>query len=167
MWRQQMQRLAPGRLEDWLRLALTGLALAWLTACSRDPGTGPLPITWDREPCERCRMVISDRLHAAEVRGGPKHQLYKFDDLGCALIWLQEQPWKDEPSTEIWVTDRQDGHWLDARKARYVVGDVTPMAYGLGAQTATAAGTLDLAAAWTQVQAAEQQHDASHHHPAE
>jgi copper chaperone NosL len=108
-----------------------------LTACSGDPGSGPLDVKWDRFACERCRMVLSDRQHAAQVRVAQaegRSRVLFFDDIGCAVVWLEDKPLRDNPNTEIWVTDWRTGHWIDARKAWYVPGQVTPMEYGLGAQ---------------------------------
>jgi len=122
-----------------------------LAACSGDPGTGPVEVKWDRDTCARCNMVLSDRQHAAEVRyvpgDGAHSQVKKFDDLGCALLWLDQQPWREQPGVEIWVTDYRDGRWLDARGAYYVTGRLTPMQYGLGAQAEPMSGTLDFAQA--------------------
>ena len=107
-----------------------------LLGCS-EPTSGPVEVKWDRDSCERCRMVLSDRNHSAQVRGGPengKSRVYKFDDFGGAVLWLADKPWKDDAKTEIWVNDHRDGRWIDARKAWYVSGQVTPMEFGLGAQ---------------------------------
>lgn len=127
-------------------LVLLGVAFL-LSACSGEPDTGPAEVKWDRTTCERCRMVVSDRKHAAQVRYLPENRkrsrVMHFDDIGCAVIWLQDKPWKDAPSTEIWVTDRHSGEWLDARSATYIKGDLTPMEYGLGAQAESAEGGLD------------------------
>jgi copper chaperone NosL len=112
--------------------------LLTLAGCSGDPGTGAKEVKWDRDACERCRMVLSDRKHSAQVRyfpeGKKRSQVLMFDDFGCAVLWLEDKPWRDDPGTEIWVTDRKSGQWIDARKAVYIKGDLTPMEYGLGAQ---------------------------------
>jgi len=126
----------------------------FVASCTGDPGTGPVEVKWDRDTCERCRMVLSDRFHSAQVRGGPageKTKVYKFDDIGCAVIWLEDKAWKDEQRTEIWVTDHQSGEWLDARKAFYVTDQLTPMEYGLGAQKESGDGTLSYAQAKTHI----------------
>ncbi|GAO37162.1 hypothetical protein SCT_2580 [Sulfuricella sp. T08] len=115
------------------RIFLLGAAVLFLAACSRQPETGPVEIKWDRDTCKRCSMAVSDRHYAAQVRGGPKKQVFKFDDIGCAVHWLKDQPWVNDPATEIWVTDFRSGKWLDARTANYVTGKTTPMAYGYGA----------------------------------
>lgn len=143
-----------GNTWAWFVLAC---AVLFLAACSRDPGTGPVEVKWDRDVCERCRMVVSDRVFAAEVRGGPKQRMYMFDDIGCAVMWLEEQPWKDDPATEIWVTDFRTGEWLDARKAHYVSVKPTPMDYGVGAVAEPAPGSFDFEAARAKIFAKEEE----------
>ena len=108
----------------------------FLFSCDKNE-TGPVEVKWDRDACERCRMVLSDRMHSAQIRGGPKDRkakVYKFDDIGGAILWLQDKSWKDNMSTEIWVNDHRNGHWLDARKVWFIKGQITPMEFGLGAQ---------------------------------
>ncbi len=138
------------KLFSVLYLLLSLSVLSQLSACSGKPDTGPGKVRWDREICTRCAMALSDRHYAAQVRGGPvgqKSKLYKFDDIGCAVIWLDEQKWKDNPAVEIWVNDYRNGKWLDARKAWYVTGKTTPMDYALGAQPEKTEGALDFAQA--------------------
>jgi nitrous oxide reductase accessory protein NosL len=127
--------------------ALTPLA-ALLAAC----GHGNLPegmveIKWDRDTCTRCRMVLSDRRFAAQLRGGPQDASFKFDDIGCAAIWLAAQPWGRDPATRIWVADvasRGDSvRWLDARRAQYVGGKSSPMGYDFGAVALAQPGSVD------------------------
>jgi nitrous oxide reductase accessory protein NosL len=142
------------------RIGACVLALS-VTACG-DPGTGPVDVKWDRVTCERCRMVLSDRHHAAQIRlrepdGGSR--THPFDDLGCALIWLQDKPAGDDPTTEIWVNDWRTGDWIDARTAFYVLGQVTPMEYGLGAQPDPAPGTLTFEQARARILEREHHHD--------
>lgn len=129
---------------------LLSLLLGTLAACSNDPGNGPLEPKWDRFACERCRMVLSDRKHGAQIRvpqAENRSKVLFFDDIGCAVVWLEDKPLRDDPRTEIWVSDWREGSWIDARTAWYVRGQVTPMEYGLGAQVAPASETLDWAAA--------------------
>jgi copper chaperone NosL len=125
-------------------------AIALLLAACGDPGTRPAEVRWDRATCERCRMVLSDRYHAAQVRERTPDghsTVYRFDDLGCAVIWLADRPHRDDPTTEIWVNDRRTGAWIDARTAAYVPNEVTPMGYGLGAQPQAGPETLSFAQA--------------------
>ncbi|MBS1173075.1 MAG: hypothetical protein H6R12_1905 [Proteobacteria bacterium] len=104
---------------------------------------GMVEIKWDRDTCVRCSMAISDRRFAAQVKGGPKQQNFKFDDIGCVMFWLASQSWGGDPSTRIWVVDASDQSWLDARTASYVGGKTSPMGYNFGAVRNKAAGTLD------------------------
>ena len=82
---------------------MAGFALLTLSACIGGEKSGPEDIHWDRDVCELCKMLISDPKFAAEVRGGEKRKLYKFDDIGCAVNWLNDQPWAGDAETEIWV----------------------------------------------------------------
>jgi copper chaperone NosL len=116
--------------------------LLLLAACSRAPQTGPVEIKFDRDTCKHCSMAISDRHFAVEVRGGPKNELFKFDDYGCAMTWLKQQPWANDPATLIWVADFHDGKWLNARTAHYIGGKTTPMAYGYGATLEPQSGSI-------------------------
>lgn len=141
------------------RLELSLLLLpVVLFGCASEPETGPGEVRWDKEACTRCLMSVSDHNYSAQVRGGPagsRTRLHYFDDLGCAVLWLEQQPWRDDPRTEIWVTDQNDGRWLDARSAAYETGRITPMDYGLGAVPGAGGGTLDFDQAVAQVHARE------------
>ena len=132
-----------------------------LVACAGDPGTGPVEVKWDRTACDRCRMVLSDRHHAAQVRvfpEGRRSQVHDFDDIGCAVLWLEGPgaAWAGQPQTEIWVKDFRDQRWIDARTATYRVGQLTPMEYGLGAQAEAAPDGLDFAAAARHIHSVEE-----------
>ena len=130
----------------FFNLALIISMFLLLTACGEEKTTGPDKVRWDREICARCAMAVSDRNYSAQVRGGradKKAKVYKFDDLGCAVIWLDKQNWKDDVRTEIWVNDHRDGKWINAKTAWYVKMNNTPMDYGLGAQTEKVDGAIN------------------------
>lgn len=90
-------------------------------------------VHWDRDMCERCKMVTSDRHHSVQAINPKTGKSYMFDDIGCLLLWLQEEQieWKDQ--AKIWITDVRTGKWIDARVAYYDTNNVTPMAYGFAA----------------------------------
>ncbi|MDM8557905.1 nitrous oxide reductase accessory protein NosL [Candidatus Parabeggiatoa sp. HSG14] len=133
---------------------LTSLIL--FSAC--DDG-GIVNIKWDRDSCERCRMVISDPHFAAQLRGGPKNKAYLFDDIGCAVHWLKKQPWGEDENVKIWVKDYRDTEkWLDARKAYYVSQQITPMDFGFGATKKPVKGSIDFETAKTQIMAKTHRH---------
>ncbi len=120
----------------------TLLVLSMLAGCD-DSGTGPGKVHYDRDACEYCRMIISDPRFAAQVRGGPRGRLYRFDDVGDAVLFLNEKKWQDDPKMQIWVADMNSkGKWLEARKAVYVAGQRTPMDFGFGALPAGSAGAV-------------------------
>jgi len=108
----------------WLLLVLSGCK-------GGNPEQLPVDFVWDQVACETCRMALSDRRYSAQVidhRGRP----YYFDDIGCAILWLEKQPWKERART--WVNDAQSGEWIDAREANWIYGDPkTPMGYGFAA----------------------------------
>jgi copper chaperone NosL len=96
-------------------MRLAALLIGLTLGCTRGDADGPASITWDRDVCKSCSMVISDRHFAAQVRGGPKNAVAKFDDVGCAMKWLDQQPWADDPATTVWVARASDGAWIDVR----------------------------------------------------
>jgi len=133
-----------------LRIFLGVAALATLLpACSRRSESGPEAVAYDRDACERCRMLISDPRFAAEVRLPGEGRVHKFDDLGDALAWLAERPPRVTPpgrkdaGTEIWVRDADQDRWLDATRASYSRGAKTPMNFGFAAHEKPAPGRLD------------------------
>jgi len=150
------------RLQSFLMPALIIIALSILSACDKEADSGPADVRWDREVCERCLMAVGDRRFAAQVRGGAsdeQQKLYKFDDLGCAVIWLDQQSWRDNPEVEIWVNDFNTEQWIDARSAAYVPDQLSPMNYGLGAQLQSNAGSLSFEQAREHIYKIEEQYN--------
>ena len=121
--------------------ALTPIASLLLVACGEDKDlpNGMAVIKWDRDVCTRCKMVISDRRFASQIRGGPKDTVFKFDDIGCAATWLAEKgkefPWMADAGTRVWVSEFVSAgkNWLDATAAHYVFGKTSPMGYNYAA----------------------------------
>jgi nitrous oxide reductase accessory protein NosL len=134
-------------------MALTPLAAA-LAACGKKGSwaEGMAEIKWDRDTCARCSMAISDRRFAAEIVGGPKPTVFKFDDIGCVSFFLRDKlaelPWLAESTTKLWVADvTNQGEalkWLDARSAQYI-SKGSPMAYNYGAVSHPQAMSVDFA----------------------
>lgn len=101
--------------------------------CNRDKKNGPVDIDWHHEHCDRCRMIIWNKRFATEIRA-PSGQLWKFDDIGCAMFWLEKQSFSEfSKGAEIWVKSYGSEDWLDARSAFYVYGVKSPMRYKYGA----------------------------------
>ena len=105
----------------------------FVSGCDNKVDLSPKKIHWDRDMCERCKMVLSDRKFSAQVINPDNGKNYVFDDIGCVILWFKENSiaWKEH--AVIWVNDAKTGEWIDARKAFYDVANITPMAYGFGA----------------------------------
>lgn len=101
----------------------------------------PVDFVWDRVACEECKMAVSDPHYSAQVID-PGGRAYFFDDIGCAVLWLRRQPWKD--GARVWVNDVNTTEWIDAEKANWIYGDPkTPMGYGFAATLAPVDDRLD------------------------
>jgi nitrous oxide reductase accessory protein NosL len=101
----------------------------------------PVDFVWDRVACEECKMALSDRHYTAQVID-PTGRAYFFDDIGCAILWLRRQPWKDKART--WVNDVKTTEWIEAKKANWIYGDPqTPMGYGVAATLSPVENALD------------------------
>ena len=113
--------------------SLLGILLFLLFGCSDRKVGDVQKIHWDRDMCERCKMAVSDRHFAFEIIDPKSDKAYTFDDIGCGLLWLEEEkiPWRDRAI--MWVTDAKTGKWIDAKKAFYTDDSITPMAYGFAA----------------------------------
>ena len=97
-------------------LALSGgLLLAPLAGCGKQGHwpEGMAEIKWDRDTCARCNMVISDPRFAAEMRGGEKGAVFKFDDIGCLVFWL-----RDKAAQFPWMADAAHAH-VGGRRGRH------------------------------------------------
>jgi len=150
-----------------MRVLLSFLCLVLICGCSPEDNTGPVAVRWDREVCQRCSMGIGDDRFAAQIRGGAQHKVFKFDDIGCAVIWLEQQAWKDAAATEIWVSDYHDKRWIDARQASYVRVLHSPMGYRLGAVAGNVKEALSFTEAIAHIEAMENtghQHGQLHQH---
>ncbi len=84
-------------------------------------------LTLNSDGCDFCRMTISDGKSAAELIT-QKGRVYKFDDIGCMLRYIQEQ--KNTDVRTSYVSDYSGSNELiDVKAAWYVRHDEfkTPM----------------------------------------
>jgi len=109
------------------------LVVISFSGCEKKDPTAMHDVHWDRDMCERCRMVISDRHHAIQVINVQRGKSYMFDDIGCAILWFDDEKIEWADKAKIWMTDMTTGKWIDARKAFYDTNNITPMAYGFAA----------------------------------
>ncbi len=105
------------------------------SGCQKKADNTPAEMHWDRDMCVRCAMAISERKYAVQIVDPSTYKHYKFDDIGCAVLWLNEEqiPWKKQAI--IWIIDAKTGKWIDARSAIYADDSITPMAFGFAAYT--------------------------------
>lgn len=103
------------------------------SGCEKKSTTAVAEVHWDRDMCTRCVMVVSDRVNTVQVRHPDTGKTYMFDDLGCTVLWFEEEniEWKDK--AVIWINDNKTGKWINARTAFYDSGNITPMDYGFAA----------------------------------
>ncbi len=109
------------------------VVLFLFTGCDKEVKKGLHEVHWDRDMCERCKMVVSDRNHAAQVIDPKNGRSYMFDDLGCVVLWFQDNDIQWEKEAIIYITDINTGKFIDAKKAWYDTTSRTPMDYGFGA----------------------------------
>jgi copper chaperone NosL len=105
-------------------------------ACKNKPEQGPVEIHYGEDVCERCKMIISEKEFATQyVLGGGEAK--KFDDVGCMIEYLRENPEDREDILGAYVRDYDSAEWIDARKAYYFQGgDIkSPMGFGIAAFT--------------------------------
>lgn len=101
--------------------------------CNKTINTEPKKVIYDRDLCERCKMQLVDRYHTAQIVNPENGQSYLFDDLGCAVLWLDETTpsWKEKAL--IYITDGKNGNWVEHKNAYYAEGYNTPMSFGIAA----------------------------------
>jgi len=110
---------------------IVALALTFLfTGCSKKE-QGAHKVHFDRDMCERCKMVISDRNYVAQIV--ENNRAYNFDDIGCALLWLDKKPPEWQKRAKFYIADSKSGEFIDMAIAHWSSGHTTPMDYGIGA----------------------------------
>jgi copper chaperone NosL len=147
------------------RALLLGAAGIGLAGCGGGDGDndGPPDISYNRENCDRCGMLIAEPKHAAALVPDEGDELH-FDDVGEMVAVAQEQ---GVDRTRVWVHDHDTGDWTDGLAAFYVVDPLrrTPMATGVvafatreaaevfGAEnSASASSWSELLSSWTMEQ---------------
>ena len=117
----------------YIKVVLLLIVSVFFLACEKKDQSGPAKIHWDRDMCSRCVMVVSDRKNTVQIKNPDTFKTYMFDDIGCTILWFDEEniEWADRAI--IWITDVDTGELIDARKAFYDTNNVTPMAYGFSA----------------------------------
>ncbi|MCK5110498.1 MAG: hypothetical protein KAQ94_03180 [Arcobacteraceae bacterium] len=94
----------------------------------------PISITPDKYKDRFCNMTIKDVTYSAQVVLENEDTLF-FDDIGCLVLWLQEQSKTslEKDKIVLWVWAKDENKYIDARQAWYSLTERTPMHYGFGA----------------------------------
>lgn len=115
-----------------LSIALLGGALTGLVGCDKSVNLDPVNPAWDRDTCTRCNMLISDHHFTAQIVNPQTGDHFSFDDLGCALDWLNKTHPTWAKDALIYATDAQGEGWVNIQKGVIATPFVTPMSFGLG-----------------------------------
>lgn len=113
-------------------IALVVLAVAMaVVACGSSDDAGPPAITYGRDLCVRCGMIVDDARFATAYRTADGDGKV-FDDVGGMVLHLEEtgdQP----PDQAIWVHDFGTEEWILAVDAHYVptLSVASPMGHSI------------------------------------
>ncbi len=114
-----------------LGVLLSALALA---GCRRSEDPSPPNIHYGETECELCRMIVSDEPFAAAavIKSADGVKKIAFDDIGCLLDYMQENPNQDVTG---YVHDHTSRAWIEASRAFFLRSNdlQTPMASHLAA----------------------------------
>lgn len=107
-------------------------AIILILSCVNEEQHGPKEIYYGEETCERCRMIISEKLFASQYRTPDGITKY-FDDLGCMLENFVENEKYGYKKLSIHVVDYNSGKWTDAETSYFVSSRSvkTPMNHGI------------------------------------
>ncbi|GEM_PF-205782 len=118
---------------EMMKRFLIAAAFVPLVACEKTIDTSPQQVRWDQDVCVRCVMHLSDPHNSAQIVDKTTGKAYFFDDLGCAVLWLQEKDIVRQENAVIYINDAIDGAWLKHSEAIYASPYITPMSFGIAA----------------------------------
>lgn len=97
--------------------------------------SGPQEIRYGKDDCQHCKMTIMDEKFGSEILN-TKGKAYKFDDIGCAVQYLNAGNIKKEEIKKIYVVDfLKTKQLIPLEEARFLVSEQikAPMASKLAA----------------------------------
>ncbi len=107
--------------------------LIFVVNCKKTINIEPKEVVYDRDVCKRCVMAVGDRLHSAQIINPDTGEYFFFDDLGCAILWLEENNFDWNSRAVIYFTDGTNGEWVNSNNAKLAKGYITPMSFGIAA----------------------------------
>jgi hypothetical protein len=93
----------------------------------------PREIKLEQDTCARCKMALKDRLNSAQIIDPETGEVHMFDDLGCAVAWLDDRKPAWQGKAVVYVNDATDGAWLRMDEAVLATPYPTPMKYDIAA----------------------------------
>jgi len=112
-------------------LLLFGIFL--LSGCGGNQSFEPVAINTEIDVCEICNMGIAHEHYATEIIS-TDGDVYKFDDLGCMVEFLeQDEVIEKNKVAKQYVRDSETGEWVELENAfhAYHPDFWTPMANGV------------------------------------
>lgn len=98
----------------------TGIALVGMMQLFWGCSAEAQPLQYGKDNCDFCKMTLMDNHFGAEVVSR-KGKVYKFDDTGCMVHFLQGNTLPSDQRAQILVVDySRPGTLIDATKAFYV-----------------------------------------------
>lgn len=114
-------------MKKWM-LFLIGVVC--MVGCSDKQAFEPVEINPEIDVCEICNMSIAHEQYATEVIS-QEGEIYKFDDLGCMMEFLQNE--MESEVAKNYVRDVESGEWVELEEAYFSfnLDFWTPMANGV------------------------------------
>jgi len=82
---------------------------------------GPKPIRLNKDECAYCKMTVTHAPFAAQIMTAKGRQ-YVFDDLGCMVSYIKENP--QEKGSEFYIADfTKPATFLDVHQAKLISSD--------------------------------------------
>ncbi|HLU86034.1 MAG TPA: nitrous oxide reductase accessory protein NosL [Vicingaceae bacterium] len=81
-------------------LLLLSFLAVFFNSCSKEPK----PIEFGVDNCDHCKMNISDNRYGAELVT-QKGRVYKFDDMYCMKVFMQDQIVAQNQIHSLWLID--------------------------------------------------------------
>lgn len=98
--------------------------------CSGEIDTSAKEVNWDRAQCERCAMMLGDKDFAAQVVSLEDGKEYNFDDIGCAVKWLNNAGNLHKlDNVNLFVRNSENDKFIDAKEAKYTTDRISPMSF--------------------------------------
>lgn len=120
-------------MKRFLKLLTLTVLVFCSVSCGKKVDTAAADPVWDRQICDQCKMILSNRNFAAQVINLDTGKRLYFDDIGCALRYLATE--KMTPFSEkiiLYATNANTGKWVDLKNGRIIKGYVTPMSSSFG-----------------------------------